>query len=110
MEADTPAGQWAADVLARIEPLTVEPAPIVESWQPTLAELRRLAQDGASEAMQIADPAEQSAWVRAGTVAVDRRLPVWELLLDPQSAELVDRRHGTPTSRCSWNACTRSRR
>lgn len=90
LEADTPAGQWAADVLTRIEPLNVEPAPIVESWQPTLAELRRLAQDGASQAMQVADPAEQSAWVRAA-LALDRRLPVWELLLDPRAADLVDR-------------------
>lgn len=90
LQPGTPGAAWAADVLARLEPLTAEPAPAVESRQPTLAELRLLAQQGAAAAVQVADPAEQSAWIRAA-LALDRRLPVWELLLDPRAAELVDR-------------------
>jgi len=85
-----PSAVWADETLARLEPLIVEPAPEVDSWQPALAELRRLARQGAAQAMHAGGPAEQSAWTRAA-LALERRLPTWELLLDGRAADCVDR-------------------
>ncbi len=111
LQPGTAGGAWAAEVLAQMSPLIADPAPAdptpaVDSWRPTLEELRRLAQQGFDDAMQVADPAEQSAWVRAAR-ALDRRLPVWNLLLDPQASDLIERPRRRPTRRRCWKAFTK---
>jgi hypothetical protein len=81
---ETSAAQWAAAVLARLDRITSAPAPPQRAVQETLADLRTLAVDGLSAALATQDPATQSAWARVAR-ALDRRLPVWQLLLDKQS-------------------------
>jgi hypothetical protein len=81
---------WAHEVLMRLEPMIAQPND-GQSWQPTLAELRQLAAEGMSDSLNVADPADQSAWLRAAR-ALERRLPIWNLLLDAQAIELVEGR------------------
>lgn len=81
-----PAAPWAHDVLARVEALSNASAPAGRDWQPTVAELRLLAERGFSEALSVADPADQSAWIRASR-SLDRRVAVWSLLVDRQFME-----------------------
>ncbi|MBA3480382.1 MAG: hypothetical protein H0T51_01075, partial [Pirellulales bacterium] len=77
----TPASPWANEVLLRVESLSDPAAPADRNWQPTVAELRLLAEQGFSEALAVADPADQSAWIRASR-SLDRRVAVWSLLVD----------------------------
>ena len=79
----TPASPWANEVLRRVESLTAPAASADHDWQPTVAELRILAEQGFSEALAVADPADQSAWIRASR-SLDRRMAVWSLLVDRQ--------------------------
>lgn len=83
LAAGSPASPWAQHVLARIEQLTDVPAPADHNWQPTIVELRQLAQHGFNQALQVTSPADKSSWVRASR-SLERRLPVWTLLVDRQ--------------------------
>jgi hypothetical protein len=74
---------WAEQVLASLDELTRETADTTRDWTPTVQELRRLSEQGFSDALMVKDAAEQTAWIRADR-ALDRRLPVWALLLDRQ--------------------------
>jgi hypothetical protein len=81
---------WAHEVLVRLEPMIAEPND-GGPWQPTLGELRQLAEQGLSDSLNVADPADQSAWLRAAR-ALERRLPIWDLLLDSQAVDLAEGR------------------
>ncbi len=72
---------WAERVLAPINELTSESAGADGDWRPTISQLRLLAEEGFNDALKEQDAATQSAWLRASR-ALDRRLPVWGLLLD----------------------------
>ena len=87
----TPASPWANEVLRRVESLSDPAAPADRNWQPTVAELRILAEQGFSEALAVADPADQSAWIRASR-SLDRRVAVWSLLVDRQFMARQSRR------------------
>jgi hypothetical protein len=76
-----PASDWAERVLASIGELTSETAEVGRDWQPTIVELRLLAEQGFNDALKVKDARNQSAWLRASR-ALDRRLPVWALALD----------------------------
>ncbi len=83
LSVGSPASPWAQHVLARLEQLTDVPSPAGHDWQPTIAELRQLAAHGYNEAIAVKNPADQSSWVRASR-SLERRLPVWTLLVDRQ--------------------------
>jgi hypothetical protein len=83
MDAHSPGASWARQVLTRVEQMCEPSSPATDYWQPTVAELKLLAEQGFSEALTVADPAAQSDWTRASR-SLDRRLPVWSLLVDPQ--------------------------
>ena len=83
LSSGSTASPWAQHVLARVDQLTDVPAPADHNWQPTIVELRQLAAHGFNQALQVSDPAEQSSWVRASR-SLERRLPVWSLLVDRQ--------------------------
>jgi hypothetical protein len=85
LPAGTSAAQWSAVVLTHLDRLTAAPAPPQRAIQETLADLRTLAVDGLSAALTTQDASTQSAWARAAR-ALDRRLPVWQLLLDEEAA------------------------
>jgi hypothetical protein len=86
IELGSPGASWASQVLTRIEQMSDPQASAEEDWQPTVAELRLLSERGFSEALTVADPADQSGWLRASR-CLDRRLPVWSLLVDRQYSE-----------------------
>lgn len=83
LSVGSPASPWAQHVLARLEQLTDVPSPAGHDWQPTIAELRQLAAHGYNEAIAVKNPADQSSWVRASR-SLERRLPLWTLLVDRQ--------------------------
>jgi hypothetical protein len=76
-----PGSEWAEQVLAPLGELTSDAIATDRDWQPTIAELRLLAEHGFNDALKAPDAATQSAWLRASR-ALDRRLPVWGLLVD----------------------------
>jgi hypothetical protein len=76
----TPAAGWADQVLAILDELSTQPLADAASTNAALAELRRLSSAGFNAALAVANPAEQSAWIRASR-ALDRRLPVWDALI-----------------------------
>jgi hypothetical protein len=92
--SDAPGASWAAAVLARLEQLANQPAPPAGEVETLLADLRSLSTDGFSDAVRVADPAAQSGWIRADR-ALDRRLPVWELLLDQRAVAQVESQPAT---------------
>jgi hypothetical protein len=61
-------------------------APAERDWEPLVVELRLLADRGFNDALKVADPAEQSEWLRASR-SLDRRLDVWSLLVDRRYQE-----------------------
>jgi hypothetical protein len=89
----TRAAVWADRVQGILDQLTTQPAPPAGQRALMFGELRQLSSSGFNEALRIADAAEQSAWIRASR-ALDRRLPVWALLLDDQAMRDL----GNPTA------------
>jgi hypothetical protein len=77
----TPAAAWADRVLAIIDQLTVQPAPNPAAAIAKVEELRRLSSVGFNDALAVTDAGHQSDWIRAAR-ALDRRLPIWTLLVD----------------------------
>ncbi len=84
LKSSTPAATWADAVESRLDQLAAAPAPAPRALQTTLAQLRTLSVEGLEAAATTPDPATQSAWIRASR-ALDRRLPVWQLLLDERT-------------------------
>lgn len=84
----TPAAAWADAVLATIDQLTTQPAPDDATAAALVEELRRLSSVGFNDALAVADPASQSAWIRASR-AIDRRLPIWTLLVDERAMRQI---------------------
>jgi hypothetical protein len=72
---------WAEEVLGRVERLSEPDESAAQDAGNIVADLGILAERGLADALNVADSADQSAWVRAAR-ALDRRLPVWSLLLD----------------------------
>jgi len=72
---------WAEVVLSRVKRLSEPDENAAQDAERIIAELGMLAERGFTDALNVADSADQSAWVRAAR-ALDRRLPVWSLLLD----------------------------
>lgn len=92
----TPAAAWADRVLASLDQLTLQPAPESDQLAAMVESLRQLSSAGFNEALTVRNAAHQSAWIRASR-ALDRRLPVWALLLDERATrDLVDR-ESTPS-------------
>ena len=79
------AAAWADVVLEHVSELADRQAPTPERIDSLLSELRSLSSAGFSQALTISDSAEKSAWIRTSR-ALDRRLPVWDLLLDARYA------------------------
>ena len=85
LKSSASAGPWADAVFARVERLTLPSDSDEPSVQPVVAELCVLAERGLNDAMLLPDPADQSAWMRSAC-ALERRLAIWELLVDPRYA------------------------
>jgi hypothetical protein len=87
-----PAAQpWAARVQKSIEQLTSSSALDSPVRLSLLGDLTALASSGFSDALTVTDAADQSAWIRVSR-SLDRRLPVWNLLLDDRAMiELAER-------------------
>jgi hypothetical protein len=85
LRSDAPASPWATRVLGIIEELTTAPASSDGEAASLVAELETLAHEGLEAAVHVADAAQQSAWVRAAR-ALDRRLPLWKLVVDRRLA------------------------
>ena len=81
------AAAWSERVMGALEQLTAAPAPAPSAAIALVAELRDLSTAGFNQALAVRVPAEQAAWIRAAR-ALDRRLPVWTLLVqDPKLGE-----------------------
>ena len=88
------ASQWSREVLDRLETLTTD-ATSVGQAEATVGELQSLAITGFNYSLSIPNPADQSAWLRA-TRSLDRRLPIWKLLVNPQVAADVEQLGAMP--------------
>ncbi|HMP08217.1 MAG TPA: hypothetical protein PJ982_17855, partial [Lacipirellulaceae bacterium] len=81
LQSHEPTADWAEAVLTRISAL-FGPAPLGDrESQNLLAELRLLTVEGYNAAPRVSDAALQSSWTRT-VRALDRRLPVWQMLLE----------------------------
>ncbi|HYO24114.1 MAG TPA: hypothetical protein VEQ85_04115, partial [Lacipirellulaceae bacterium] len=103
-EPMSPARPWADRVAAHIDQLMHRPISDREFLTASLAELKSLAERGTSEALDVALPSEQSAWIRAAR-ALDRRLPVWQAALAAGTAgDLAVRASSAADDAALWNS------
>jgi hypothetical protein len=89
------AGPWANAVRATIDQLLTTPRPSQLNVAGHLDDLQRDAQDGLRSALDAVEPGERSAWTRAAR-ALERRLPLWRLLLDDAVVAELARPRSTP--------------
>ncbi len=89
------AGPWANMVRATIDQLLASPRPSPLNLARLLDDLHGDAQDGLQRALDAAEPGERSAWTRAAR-ALERRLPLWRLLLDDAVVAELARPRSTP--------------
>jgi hypothetical protein len=100
-----PAAQpWAARVQKSIEQLTSSEALDATVRSTLLGDLTSLASSGFNEALSVTNPADQSAWIRVSR-SLDRRLPVWQLLLDDRAMiELAERQGAAGAEGPLWQS------
>ncbi len=78
---------WVAATLTRVNQLTDKAGIAPESSSTLLAGLRKLAEEGRAQALEIAEPAVQQNWLQAAE-GLQRRLGIWELLLIEHSGSV----------------------